>query len=241
MKILNFLLPSLILITISALTGCVSNFTLQTAKAIPEGQLDIGMIMATTTNRAAYDMQNEHDENSHSPFIPFTEIPENTLPSGRLGLGHKIDAALILNPYPFQNLPIEIGGDIKYQFFNAGNFYSASGLGFFYMNNYKDIVDDNQHGELFLPVYVSYNLFDKFNVYGAVKGVYRFRRNEVFEDGSWKKKNRYTQLVNYTVGYMRKTDSGNTVFIETAYQYEFQTKFSSYQVNYGIFTSLNLW
>ncbi len=221
-----------VLIIISV-TGCASNLTMQTAKALPEGVLSVGGAVALASNRNLIISQYNGRPDIESKKDDSPEGEPVILPWFMLGygLGSGFDISLNLTPYALE-------GGFKYQILNVGDFFLASGVKTYY-GYLPDIIDGNEPGihsfDVILPLYLSYDLTSKYSVYGSVKYIFRnihtSRGDEYLIDDHPENSPRH--LLSGTLGNKFRNSTNSSIMLELCVNKDLGINYYSAQFNMG--------
>lgn len=213
-------------------TACVSNMTMQTAKVLSEGELRIGGAVGLLYDRNALlpqfrgrpDKEKENKENLKFPII-------NPWFLSRYGLGGGCDIGLNLAPYAVE-------GNFKFQFYNSGDFYLATGIGSYY--GYAPDVSDPLPGihsfDIILPLYVSVDITADYSIYGAAKYLKRYvytERDDQITRGLAKR-----HLVSITLGNMISINEWSSFMLEICINSDLGINYYNAQINAGASTEL---
>ena len=168
-------LPILFAIAMGAIaTGCVNMSTLQTARALPEGEVDVVMGGGYYLSPALEVVESEDSDGVEEELdilgLPYLEV------GGRIGLGNGFDLGLKLT------IPGTIAIDVKYQFLDVDGFAMAAGVGLGYLHyettstssdgsTDSKLVSENI--DLMVPVFVSYHFNELIAMYASPKWVMR--------------------------------------------------------------------
>ncbi|MEY3011368.1 MAG: hypothetical protein RIT45_103 [Pseudomonadota bacterium] len=148
----------------TALPGCMSFSTVQTARTMAPGQVQI-MAGAGTVGASTQTRDVTTDAGGNTVTGPLTTetvaIPEIEL-GARLGLTPGVDVGVKLS------LPFNLMGDVKAQFIDSGGFAAAAGLGLGYQE--FGINDDTfTTVDFVVPLYFSYDATDWLTLYASPK------------------------------------------------------------------------
>lgn len=147
-------------------TGCVNMSTLQTARTVPDDEIEVvtggGYYLSPILSDSSSSDQN--NDTIELIGLPYIEV------GGRIGMAEYLDLGLKVT------IPGTIALDVKYQLVDVGGFAMAVGLGLGYLHyetTNNDIKTSNEIIDLMVPIYVSYHLNESFAIYGAPKYVMR--------------------------------------------------------------------
>lgn len=204
-------------------TACASNMTMQTAKALPAGVFQIcgavGLLYDESGVPSQYSGRPDRDGISFLPNLWFLS---------RYGLGGGCDIGLNIVPYALE-------GNFKFQFFNSGNFYLASGIGSYY--GYRPDLVDPEPGvhswDIILPLYVSYDITTGYALYGAAKYINRYLYTKDDYNQNINRSAR-RHLVSFTGGFRISLVENKSFMTEICVNRDIGIRYYSAQLNAGI-------
>ncbi len=215
--------------------SCISNLTMQTAEVLPKGVSSTGgavvispdgrgVISQYTGRPDIYEQEYKKNNNSESEN-PYIQPPWFIV---RYGLGDGFDIGSNISLYAVE-------GYFKYQFFNSGDFFLATGINSYY--GYRpNIIDGNEPGihsfDMIFPLYVSYNILPKYAVYGSGKYTLRNTYSKIEED--YYNDNSPRHLMSVTLGNKIMNSNNYSIMFELCVIKDLGINFYSTQVNVGI-------